>query len=839
MDYSLMSREELIAANQELQSRIARLEGNDKLFEDFYWERKRTEESLRQIESRFKALADTAPAVIFVYSNSNTGTPLRYLNNSFIDISGYSQEELFNFNWWTIIHPEDRAILQQKAVTRLQGFDAPDRYEARILAKNGRVFWMDMAVNSIDWEGEKAVIGIMYDISGRKQTELELLKTRDELENRVMERTAELLSLNEKMQQEITERRLVEQELLLSETRYRAIIEEQKEFVIRAKQDTALTFVNEAFCRFVGQKANELIGKSFLDMIYPEDQNKIINLLSSMENTYAAGMEVFRTISANGEIRWQEWTGSPIRCNPDIIEIQAVGRDISDRKIAEEALLRSEANFRKLADTSPALIYVSTLDHFLYINSTCLTKSGYSREQMETMNPWNFLRPDYHALVMKNVLARQKGDKVLPYEVVLLGRNGKEIYGYLYADIIDYEGQKASLVTIMDITERKNMEEDLLQASKLESLGILAGGIAHDFNNILTVISGNISLAKMIIDSEDEVSELINEVEQAAWQARDLTQQLLTFSKGGAPIKETASIQDLLRDTSGFVLRGSNVSCNYAIPEDLWTVSIDKGQISQVINNLIINADQAMPEGGVIILKAENCSEFSEASTQSGNYVKIDIIDAGMGIAPEDLPKIFDPYFSTKSKGHGLGLASSYSIIKKHDGHIKVSSIAGEGTTVSIYLPAFPEKKIRIKKAARQTLSGQGKILIMDDEQFIRDTLSKMLYSLGYTTETAANGQQAIYIYQQAIEAGNPYDAVIMDLTIAGGMGGKETVKKLLEIDPTARVIVSSGYSNDPVMADFTKYGFCGVLPKPYLLEGVNQVLHEVLSGTKEMRVNV
>lgn len=410
-------------------------------------------------------------------------------------------------------------------------------------------------------------------------------------------------------------------------------------------------------------------------------------------------------------------------------------------------------------------------------------------------------------------------------------QDGRRVWGYLYADIIEFEGKHSILGIIADITERKITEADLLQTSKLESVGILAGGIAHDFNNILTVISGNISLAKMIVvEDTNDLTEVLTEVEKAAFQARDLTQQLLTFSKGGAPIKETASIQELLRESASFVLRGSNVNCNYTIADDLWPVNIDKGQINQVINNLIINADQAMPEGGTIQLSAYNIHSGNDhlPSLKAAHYIKISIKDNGIGIDSQYLSKIFDPYFTTKAKGHGLGLATCYSIIKKHDGDITVSSKLGNGTTVNIYLPAFPDVAVAVNDLPDAPLCGQGKILIMDDESIVRETLGKMLNTLGYTTGFANDGLNAIHLYQNAQQENEPYDVVLMDLTIAGGIGGKEAVKKLLEIDPQAKVIVSSGYSNDPVMAEYKKYGFCGVLPKPYEIKSVSLILYSL-----------
>lgn len=797
-----------------------------------YWERKKMVQALRASEAQFRTLTETAPAIIFVWQ-PDLEDSLLYLNTGYTSISGYSLEDALNTNYWDFVHPDFRSLLKARGRARLRGDSIPDRYESKFITKNGDELWGDLTLNTIEWDGKQAVIGVICDITEHKQMEDELRLTYDELEFRVIERTAELVSVNEKLRQEIVERQQIEQELLLSEARYRAIIEDQSELVLRMLPDKTITFVNEAYCKFFGKKAENFIGKSVVPTIYPDDQASLIAKLNIIGSRQYEDVHSLRAVRHDGEICWQEWTSKAIVKGTEILEIQAVGRDISARKRTEEALQRSEANFRKLADTSPALILVYTDTGFLYINSTFETMLGYTREELFKMTPWDPIHPDYQELCKQHYFARLNGEKVAPYEILLQCKDGQEIWGYLNADILDYEGQTATLGIIVDVTERKKMEEDLLQASKLDSLGILAGGIAHDFNNILTVISGNVSLAKMIMNDDDEVSEILTEVEQAALQARDLTQQLLTFSKGGAPIRETASIQDLLHETTSFVLRGSNVSCSYAIADDLWPASIDKGQISQVINNLIINADQAMPDGGIIQLSAENIYSLSDlpSSLKAGNYIKITIRDHGIGIMEKHLSKIFDPYFTTKQKGHGLGLATCYSIIKKHEGDINISSVIGSGTTIKIYLPAFPDQKIEQKNQPRLALQGQGKVLIMDDEAIVRDTLGKMLQRLGYTINTAVDGLSAIEQYLKAKQLNEPFDIVLMDLTIAGGMGGKEAVKKLLEIDPEAKVIVSSGYSNDPVMANFRQYGFCGILPKPYEIQAVNQILYELLDN--------
>jgi two-component system cell cycle sensor histidine kinase/response regulator CckA len=384
-----------------------------------------------------------------------------------------------------------------------------------------------------------------------------------------------------------------------------------------------------------------------------------------------------------------------------------------------------------------------------------------------------------------------------------------------------------------DITVRKRLEEDLLRAQKLESVGLLAGGIAHDFNNILTIIMGNISLAKTDLARGDDPSELLTEAERASKRAQTLTKQLLTFAKGGAPLKETASIKDILKESSSFVLRGSKSGCEFSLREDLWPAEVDVGQISQVINNIVINANQAMPKGGIIQIAAENLiiDNGQGLPVKAGKYVRISIKDQGVGIAEKHLLNIFDPYFTTKQEGSGLGLATAYSIIRKHDGYITVESKLGEGTTFHIYLPAS-EKAVPEKEEVK-LIKGRGRILVMDDEVALKKMIGRMLQKLGYESEFAKDGAEAIEMYKAAMESGMPYDAVILDLTIPGGMGGKEAIKKLLEIDPEVKAVVSSGYSDDPVLANFQEYGFKGMMPKPYESLSLGKVLHEVLEGDK------
>ncbi|HEY3128003.1 MAG TPA: ATP-binding protein [Acidobacteriota bacterium] len=418
--------------------------------------------------------------------------------------------------------------------------------------------------------------------------------------------------------------------------------------------------------------------------------------------------------------------------------------------------------------------------------------------------------------------------------IVIVARDGTEkSIAHSAAPICDqYNNILGVVLVFRDITDQQRMEEELLKAQKMESLGILAGGIAHDFNNVLAGILLKTQLAERALDKGKDPRKFLTSIEEATQMATALTQQLLTFAKGGAPIRKVASLRDLLTESANFALRGSNVRCEFHIPEGLWPVEIDEGQVSQVIHNLVINADQAMPQGGTIAVSAENV-EVDErnpvAELRPAPYVKVSVQDTGVGIAPPDLGRIFDPYFTTKQKGSGLGLATTYSIIQKHEGHITVDSEVGKGTTFTFYLPASTRPLEETAVSEQKITHGSGKVLVMDDEEIIRDSIGELLGELGYEVDFACDGAAAIALYERALALGHPFDAVIMDLTIPGGMGGKEAIRRLREIDPKARAIVSSGYSEDPVMADFREYGFSAVLVKPFRVDEVGRVLAEVL----------
>jgi PAS domain S-box-containing protein len=428
-------------------------------------------------------------------------------------------------------------------------------------------------------------------------------------------------------------------------------------------------------------------------------------------------------------------------------------------------------------------------------------------------------------------------------EVQPLLRNARESRGEkIYEDITIFplrsNSAEGAVIRIDDVTERVRSEESMIQTERLMSVGVLAGGIAHDFNNILVGILGNLNLATRYIKHEDTAYELLRKAEDASLRAKGLANQLLTFAKGSVPLRQVANLDGLIRESTKFILSGSNITCEFDIPDDLWTVNIDKDQISQVVQNLVINAKQEMIDGGVISIRCANVSRLSSdipPILKGERYVFVEIEDQGPGISPEVIHRIFDPYFTTKTKGSGLGLAVCYSIINKHEGYITAGRSAGTGALFIFYLPAA-EKNVDIQEPEaslvklRKTLES-GKILVMDDEEIVCDLTGDMLEFLGYEAHLVHDGSEAVTQYLDALQGAAPFDAVIMDLTVPAGMGGKEAVCEILDKHPQAKVIVSSGYSHDPIIAKFREYGFSAAIVKPFRLKELADALTSVMQG--------
>ncbi len=519
--------------------------------------------------------------------------------------------------------------------------------------------------------------------------------------------------------------------------------------------------------------------------------------------------------------------------NGKVVAMTGIFRDISKRVKKDLALRESEHRFRMLFENSTDIMQiVSTNGHFLHVNPARLKAFGYDRDEVSDLTIFDLIAPDCQGHCEKTFQKVLSEDRVHQIDTTFIAKNGQIIEIEGSATAIFKDGKPLySQCIFRDVTEKRKMEEELLKTQKLESIGVFAGGLAHDFNNLLTAILGNISLAKATIAENTPLGGRLKKAEKASLRAKGLTQQLLTFAKGGAPIKKLSGIADLVRDSVDFSLRGSNVKQEYQFAPDLWTAAVDEDQLSQVVQNLVINAGQAMPDGGSLTVKGKNITLGSDNHTglPAGRYLLLTVADEGYGISRQDQDKIFDPYFSRKESGSGLGLAVAYAIMKKHDGRITVDSVPGTGTTFSLYLPAARPRFEKTGKQQHEESTTGGHILIMDDENMVRDVAAEMLDFLGYTNSSAKNGEQAITLYLAALSQGKPFDAVLMDLTIPGGMGGKETMARLLEIDPQATGIASSGYANDPIMANFTDYGFSAVIPKPYEMDELRTTLAQAL----------
>jgi nitrogen-specific signal transduction histidine kinase/CheY-like chemotaxis protein len=407
--------------------------------------------------------------------------------------------------------------------------------------------------------------------------------------------------------------------------------------------------------------------------------------------------------------------------------------------------------------------------------------------------------------------------------------------------IRDHSGHlMGTVIVFRDITDQCRQQEEQQRINKLNSLGMLAGGLAHDFNNLLTTILGNVFVAKLRMVPKDPLTQNLEQAEQACLRAKELTQQLLTFAKGGAPIKTSIALGDLLRKSTIFALSGSSISCHFDIPENLWPLDADPGQLRQVIQNITINARQAMPQGGHFTVKVQNMalkdpSLLPSPSLIPGNYIKISFEDQGTGIEDRQLSNIFDPYYTTKPGASGLGLATAHSIIQQHHGHISVTSTLGSGTTFIVYVPSsYFTPDPGQPSIPPMTQNGRGRVLVMDDEHSIRRMVEDALTQFGYEVVGVQDGQAAIDLVSQSLSSGRKFEVVILDLTIPGAMGGKEAIQHLKRLDPHMKAIVTSGYSDDPIMCDFQKYGFQEFLAKPYKIFDLAKILESMFSLIKQ-----
>lgn len=769
--------------------------------------RRQTEEALRESYN----IISRSPVVIFLWKNIQ-GLPVEFVSDNVKYVFGYTAEEFTSGKviFGDIIYESDRKKVLDE-VDKYSKYEGSKelRQEYRIVVKGNAVCWIDVRINSrYDEKGRITHYqGTVLDISDRKWTEDALRE---------------------------------------SEQKFRDLTETISDWIWEVNAEGVYTYVSPKVKDILGYEVAEVLDKTPFDFMPQDDAVRIGSFfkekVSKKESFYAVENKNYHK---DGRIVVLETNGIPIFDEAGRLKgYRGIDRDITGRKQAEEALAaekeRLTVTLRSIGD---GVITTDIQGKVILVNRVAEALTGWSQEEAAGQDLAEVFcikdkrsRQPYPDIVQE-VLSKRQVIKFSQHVVLTAKYKREYVIDDSAAPIFDREIRIVGVVIVFrDISERRTMQDEILKAQKLESLGVLAGGIAHDFNNILAGILTNISLAKMNIEPSTELHEIMREVETASLRAKDLTQQLLTFSKGGSPVRKAAAIEEIVKDSVNFILRGSNIKCEFSITAGTYMAYVDTGQISQVIQNIIINARDAMPEGGIIEVKLENVrvSADSYLPLNRGKYVKIVIKDHGYGIPNEHLAKVFDPYFTTKAKGSGLGLTTAYAIIKRHDGYITLESKIGEGTVFYIYLPASDEfnreESSSPKETGKDDIPVKGRILVMDDEEVVRKAVGHVLVNTGYEVEFANDGKEAVQLYAIARDYGRPFDAVILDLTVPGGMGGKETIVRLLEINPLVKAVVSSGYSTDPIMGDYKKFGFKGMVNKPCRAEELINVLKAVMN---------
>lgn len=639
--------------------------------------------------------------------------------------------------------------------------------------------------------------------------------------------------------QDITTRKKAERDLVRANSILRR--SPAVAFLWQNAEGWPVQFVSDNVCDVLGYSAQDFItGRvHYADLIHRQDMDKVIAEVQQASHDPALdsfGHEPYRLITKSGDIIWvDDRTRLTRNAMGEVIFYEGIILDITKQVESNRALAISEEKYFSLVESSHlGIVQIDAEMNILSMNKRMrewLSFDG-TPKQAKCYDVVNEVSQETQC---RNCPAKQSFATGQIHESVMR----KSIQGrtrsfrIIAAPVFDSDGVIQSVVeSVEDITDRVKMESELLKIQKLESVGTLAGGIAHDFNNLLAAIMGNASLAKLDLDETHQSWELLDEIEKASERARRLTQQLLTFSKGGEPVKRPLDIGSLIREYTNFALHGSSVTCEFAIPDNLPAVMGDPGQFDQVISNIVINARQAMQDTGTIFINmdVDDIQNTSDMLIPPGRYITIAIKDKGVGIPQKRLSRIFDPFYTTKDNGNGLGLSIVHSIIRAHGGHIRVESIPGQGTEFILLLPTIEQSPASSSDIINDVKKGKGRILVVDDEDVVLRLLGKLLGKLDYDYDLASRGKVAIALYKEALAENKPYDAVIIDLTIKGGRNGKEILRELHAIDANVQAIVSSGFSDNSILAEFEANGFVDRLIKPYTLQSLSQVLANVIN---------
>jgi len=750
-----------------------------------------TEQELIASEAKYSSYVENAPDGVFV---SNSKGQYIEVNRAAELVTGYSRQELLNMTIGDVLIEESMQVGMAHFKRLLKyGFS---NGAMQFKHKDGSIHWWE--VNAVKLTDDQ-FLGFVKDITKEKNNEHKLIE---------------------------------------SEARHKAMVAGISDVIGIIDNNGMIIYKSPNIERLFGWKPAELVGKSFSTTVHPIDLPRLTPVYERIlsEDNYSETIE-FKYRCKDGTYKMVELTATNHLKDNYIQGILINYKDITERQIAKEAIAEEKERLAvTLRSIGDGVITTDIGGNVLIMNRVAEELTGWNnseaygksinkvfnivneitREPFETQaekvlhNGYNSKQEGQAILVSKS------GDeKVVADSCALINNNKSEVIGVV--------------IVFRDITETQKLLENMQRIDKLDSLGVLAGGIAHDFNNLLGGIFGYIELAKTSCNKNEEANNYLDKALTVFERARDLTQQLLTFSKGGVPKRETGQLGKFIEESALFVLSGTNISPQFDIKKDLWLCDFDGNQIGQVIDNMLINATQAMPQGGQVEISARNrvIEDGEKTSLEPGRYIEIVIKDNGEGINKEVLKSIFDPFFSTKSKGNGLGLATCYSIVQKHDGSIEVDSEVGKGTTFYIYLPASVGNELINKQVVVDEHHGEGIILVMDDEDFIREILSEMLISMGYTVIQAVSGEDMIKISEGLREEGKHIKCAIVDLTIPGGMGGKEALVKLNTIFPDMPVFASSGFSKDPAMARPEDFGFTDSILKPIRVKDLALILEK------------
>lgn len=745
-----------------------------------------TENSLIERKLLLNQLADNTSVAIFLFQNNK----FILVNKTTEKLTGYSRDELTSMNFWDVVHPDSRELVRKRGIARQKGEKITNNYEFKIINKNGDVLWLDFSAAKIEWEGKPASIGTAYDITEIKNASKAIKE---------------------------------------SEEKIRTLIQLAPDAVFQGDEKGNFINANKMATQLTGYSEKELQSMNMKEL-FPKEQLSAHPLRFDLLNSGVSVKTERNILNKNDKLIPIEMHSKKMPDNTYL----AFFRDISERKMSEEMLFSEKERLAlTLKSIGEGVITTDVKGHITLINKAATFITGYNQEEALGLHLSQIAliidsesEETFETLIQK--INKSKDLIEHFFQTKLLNKNHKErIVDITGSKIKDKENNTIGIIFIFrDITEKHKLMHAAQKNQKLDALGILAGGIAHDFNNLLGSIFGYIDLSIRMSENPRIIKNL-EKVMTTMDRAQNLTQQLLTFAKGGSPIKKIAPLISFIEETTTFALSGTNVVYEFKIDKKLWHSNYDKNQIAQVIDNIVINACHSMPMGGKITIKAKNTivKNNDMENLPKGRYVKISVSDKGIGIQKEILPYIFDPFFTTKTKGHGLGLATCYSIIRQHNGEIIVDSEQGKGTTFSIYLPALNKTSVEKKLKTEIQPEGSGTVLIMDDDEILRETLKEILESLGYSVLVTTKGEDVLKIIKKRDLKIEPINLMIFDLTIQGGMGGKETIKKVRKINKDIPIIVASGYASDPIMANPEQFGFNDSISKPFRINTLGKVV--------------